>query len=122
MKVERHKNEHGEARCISFSNTWASRWGARRVARSIPGVVDAEPCRLFGNCEFYKFELNSIAFVLNEDWGDSSVFDICCDQSNTKELEIVASHFEKYRLDPIKISFWLFLTLAVIGLFNDLGS
>ena len=114
MKVIRHNDSNGDYRYISFSNTFISRIGIKRILRRLPEAMEIGKPPLFGECEFYKFKVNSVEFIVNEDWGGSSVFDILSSKPNSKELEDVAKYIEQTRLDPISITMWLVLLSPVI--------
>jgi len=121
MKVIRHNDSNGDYRYISFSNTFISRIGIKRILRRLPGSVEIGKSPVFGECQFYKFKVNSVEFIVNEDWGDSSVFDILSSKPNSKELEEVAKYIEQTHLDPIGIAMWLVLLSPVIYFIYNLG-
>lgn len=82
------------------------------------GVTEVEKTDPSGEA-FYAFSLNSKVFWLNEDWGDSSVFDVVSEEKNAAELEQIAKHFEKFKFDPISVVFWLVMALAAVNLVRE---
>lgn len=116
MKVIREYDENATLRYISFSNTFLSRVGTRRHIRSMDGVSDIPGVRLYGVCEFYCFNYKNKEFCLNEDWGDSSVYDITTKEDCPSELEEIARHMETFRFDPV----WLIIGTGALSIFSFL--
>lgn len=113
MKVYRHKDDSGNFRYFSFSNAFISRFGARSHVRRLAGSADGKKSRLYGDCEFYRFTYKGKEFCLNEDWGDSSRYDVLGAVDAGDELEELAQHFERYQFDPIVLLFWGVLSVAL---------
>tara|TARA_R110002073_G_scaffold45053_1_gene124519 strand:- start:28827 stop:29132 length:306 start_codon:yes stop_codon:yes gene_type:complete len=88
------------------------------AVENIPGSqITRKPKKLlswFREDVFCEFTINQQNFYVEEPYGDSSDFDIFCDNKNTKEMEIVIQAFENKKFDFIAISFLVILASLVI--------
>ena len=124
MKVIRHTNDDGEYRCFSISNDYLTRRGAVRVIKKIPETEINKKPVLFGGEIFCEFTFKNHSFSIEEPWGDSSEFDIVCEQADTSELEQLAIIFERHSYDLqsilLLVVFYGVITWSVISAIRGL--
>lgn len=121
MKVHRYILENGDCFGFRVDNTHLSRFGLYLTIRKITGAKIIKRPKLFlswfRESLFCEWTINQENFFVEEPWGDSSDFDLFCENPNTKEMEIVIEAIEKKRFDVFSLLFWFFLVGLVLSPF-----
>ena len=100
MDIDRLINDKDEFRCFEVDNQKISRVGMTKVLASLEGVRINKHPKFYDPEVFCRFSFMGREFMATEPYGDSSVYDVSGPAGSSKELEIIAKHFEAS--DPIR--------------------
>ena len=121
MKIKRQKNDAGEFRCFTISNTFLTRRGVARRLMKCSGVQVTKKPSIFGGGDdaFCEFEYKNLKFSILEPFGDNTEYWITCEKPDSEEFEEIGKYFETQPIEILSVFLWLLLIIPICYMLYD---